>query len=508
MRNDNSRFVTEIPLQVTAAQEKQLLSRFEAARQVYNACLGEALRRLETLRASEAYQLALTMPKGKERSKAFWKAAKHSKLTEYDMYAYTQQFNRAWLARHLDSRVNRKLAKRAFDAVNRWRFGINKPCKRGRCSKPPHKRYCAMCGKPRFKRYGEINSVEGSNNIQSIRWKDDRVVWNSSERHTLELPGIVDKGNPVIGHGLASPIRYVRLLRKIIKGRNRFYAQLVCEGLPLKRLEIGIGDVGLDLGPSTVAIVSEHGEVMLVQFCAELEDKAKKIRHVQRKLDRQRRANNPDNYNPDGTIKKGPKSWHISNRQRQTEIKLQELHRKQAEHRKSLHGQLVNQIFRMGNVVKMEKLSYRAFQRRFGKSVAKRAPGTFVERLRKRAEALGGVVVEFPTYHTRLSQFDHTSGEFHKDWSDLSVREKTLADGTVVQRDVYSAFLAMCIDADKHALDADLTERRWSGGGSPLRAAFSVVLGDIQEVSGSERPASFGPRRRQNLSSVNQCEAR
>jgi len=505
---DNSRFVTEIPLQVTAAQEKQLLSRFEAARQVYNACLGESLRRLETLRASEAYQLALGMPKGKERSKAFHKAERQAKLTEYDMYAYTKQFNRSWLARHLDSQVNRKLAKRAFEAVNRWRFGIGKPCKRGKCSKPPHKRHCATCGKPRFKRYGEINSVEGANNIQGIRWKDDGVIWNSSERHTIELLGIIDEDNQVLAHGLNSPIRYVRLLRKVIKGCNRFYAQLVCEGLPLKRFEMGVGDIGLDLGPSTVAIVSEQGEVMLVQFCAKLEDKARVIKRVQRKLDRQRRANNPDNYNLDGTIRKGRKTWHISNRQRQTEIKLQELHRKQAEHRKSLHGQLVNQVFRMGDTVKMEKLSYRAFQRRFGKSVAKRAPGMFVERLRKRAEALGGVVVEFPTRHTRLSQFDHTSGEFHKDWSNLSVREKTLADGTIVQRDVYSAFLAMCIDADKHTLDADLTEDRWSGGGSPLRAAFSVILGDIQEVSGQHRPSSFGPRRRQNLSSVNQRESR
>lgn len=489
-------FVTEIPLRVSSTQEKQLLSRLEAARQVYNACLGEALRRLETLRASEMYQQALAMPKSKNRNQMFHKAEREVGLTEYDLYAYTKQFNKAWMAHHLDSQVNRRLAKRALDAVNRWRFGIDKPCKKGKCPKPPHKRHCSTCCKPRFKRYGTIDSMEGTNNVQSIRWVGDRVIWTSSKRHTLELQGIIDENNPTVMHGLSSPIKYVRLLRKVINGRNRFYAQLVCEGLPLQRFKPGEGDVGLDLGPSTIAIVGERGEVILVQFCAALEDRAREIRRLQRKLDRQRRSNNPDNYNLDGTIRKGTKTWHVSNKQGKTIVNLQELHRKQAEHRKSLHGQLVNQILQMGSVVKAEKLSYRAFQKRFGKSVGKRAPGMFMERLRKRAESLGATVVEFPTYSTRLSQFDHTSGEFHRDWSDLSVREKTLADGTIVQRDVYSAFLAMCVDADKHALDADLTERRWSGEGSPLRAAFSVVLGNIQEVSGQHRPASFGPRRR------------
>src|SRR5260370_40489454 len=38
-------FVCEVPLRVSRAQERRLLARLEAARQVYNACLGEARRR-------------------------------------------------------------------------------------------------------------------------------------------------------------------------------------------------------------------------------------------------------------------------------------------------------------------------------------------------------------------------------------------------------------------------------------------------------------------------------
>ena len=58
----------------------------------------------------------------------------------------------------------------------------------------------------------------------------------------------------------------------------------------------------------------------------------------------------------------------------------------------------------MGDTIKLEKLSYRAFQRRFGRSVGMRAPGMFVERLKRKAESAGATVVEFPTHTTRLSQ--------------------------------------------------------------------------------------------------------
>jgi hypothetical protein len=77
----------------------------------------------------------------------------------------------------------------------------------------------------------------------------------------------------------------------------------------------------------------------------------------------------------------------VSAFQRKTEAKLAELHRQQAAHRKSLHGPTVNRVLRMGNVFKLEKLSYLAFQRQYGRSVGMRAPGMFVEFLRARLKA-------------------------------------------------------------------------------------------------------------------------
>src|SRR5437773_2627575 len=55
-KNKIPTFVLELPLVVNEAQEKVVLARLEAARQVYNACLGEALRRRDHLLHSPAYK--------------------------------------------------------------------------------------------------------------------------------------------------------------------------------------------------------------------------------------------------------------------------------------------------------------------------------------------------------------------------------------------------------------------------------------------------------------------
>jgi putative transposase len=140
------------------------------------------------------------------------------------------------------------------------------------------------------------------------------------------VPKEVEKRDPVLAQGLASRVKYVRLVRRKVGARNRFCAQLICEGKPYQKPEHTLGDgvVGLDLGPSTIAVVSER-EARLEQFCAELTLDMRATRREERHLDRQRRANNPDNYLPNGSVKKGRKGrkyWRESLRQRRTQRRL------------------------------------------------------------------------------------------------------------------------------------------------------------------------------------------
>src|SRR5262245_47049460 len=113
-------FVCEIPLIVSPADEQVLLMRLDCARMVYNACLGESLKRLAIRRASEAYQQACRTPQGNARSAAFRQANERAGFREYDLHAYAKRFGHAWLGEHLDSLTIQKLATRAFQAVQQY----------------------------------------------------------------------------------------------------------------------------------------------------------------------------------------------------------------------------------------------------------------------------------------------------------------------------------------------------------------------------------------------------
>jgi hypothetical protein len=68
---------------------------------------------------------------------------------------------------------------------------------------------------------------------------------------------------------------------------------------------------------------------------------------------------------------------------RRTKQRLANQERKLAAHRKSLHGRLVHEIVSCGNRVTLEKVSYKAWQKQYGKSVGRCAPGMFVELLKR-----------------------------------------------------------------------------------------------------------------------------
>lgn len=78
------------------------------------------------------------------------------------------------------------------------------------------------------------------------------------------------------------------------------------------------------------------------------------IRRLQRKLDRSRRANNPDNYEANGTVKKGVTVWRASNHDKKLAARLAEHPRRTAATRKIDHGALVNTLLQFGGTIKIE----------------------------------------------------------------------------------------------------------------------------------------------------------
>jgi len=128
----------------------------------------------------------------------------------------------------------------------------------------------------------------------------------------------------------------------------------------------------------------------------------------------------------------------------------------------------------------MEGLSYRAFQKMFGKSVGFRGPGTFVAFLRRKAGNAGAEVDEFSTRTTRLSQVC-LCGKIAK--KPLSQRWHVCDCGVgPIQRDIFSAWLARFVVNNK--LDAGQAQAAWPGADSFLRAASS----EVQPAMGQGQP--------------------
>jgi hypothetical protein len=221
-------------------------------------------------------------------------------------------------------------------------------------------------------------------------------VWGK-ERYSA----LIDWRDPVVCHGLRHRIKYARLTRRKASSPraqgadregHRYYAQLALEGAPYQKPKhsVGQGTVGLDLGPSTIASVPPGGTARLEAFCAELTPDVKARRRLQRKLDRQRRANNPENYDEKGRCKKGCLTWQQSEQYKVTRWRQASQERRLAAHRKSLHGKLAHEVLATGDVIIAEKISYRAWQRQYGKSVGLHAPGMFLALLGRTGASYGG----------------------------------------------------------------------------------------------------------------------
>ena len=449
-------FIAEFPLRVTAADERELGIRMEAARHEYNASLGEALRIVDLMKASKEWQAARKLPGGsKEHKKAKHEAFDVVKKVFGFTQSVIQKFaegcrDSCWIGDHMGSHDTQTISLRAFRAAEQYVFG-----KRGR---------------PRFKGYRSLHSVEGKGDaVLRFRVVDGvpSILWAG-----LSLPLMLDPRDRDgwQAEALKCRTKYVRVLRRNLRGTVRWYGQLSQEGRPPQKAQhpVGVGVVGLDLGPSTIAVVGQDS-ASLETFCATLDVPEAKIRRLQRAMDRSRRGTNPEAYNADGTCKKGVRIKVRSRRYLNLCAEKANVERCLAAERKRAHGELANRVLSLGDIIKTEKLSYRSFQKNFGRSVQRRAPSMFVSMLKRKAASAGASTIEFKTRTTCLSQYDHISGTYKK--IPLSQRYHEFPDGSRAQRDLYSAWLARYVQQDN--LDASQLANDWVAAEPLLQQAAS-----------------------------------
>src|SRR5260370_5579594 len=236
------------------------------------------------------------------------------------------------MAGHLEGGVAQTLDTRAYPALNRVCVGEAR--------------------RVRFRSRGRgLSSIENKRNDTGLRFVLQRpeegnrgfLIWRDDQ-----LEAVIDWEDEVITHGLRSRIKYARLVQRRASSERaegadalgfRYVVQLACEGVPHHKKKHGVRSdtIGADLGPSTIALVPREAEASLAVFCEELAPNAQAIRRLQRRMERQRRAANPDNYDAKGRIKKQWKKrlkWNTSKSYRRTPRRKGTRERKLAAHRK------------------------------------------------------------------------------------------------------------------------------------------------------------------------------
>lgn len=270
---------------------------------------------------------------------------------------------------------------------------------------------------------------------------------------------------------------YATLVPKKIRGKYRVYLHLTIEGkakpkydrFGKPRHKFSKGVVGADIGTQTVAYTSdtEIGLKNLSERGNSIRKSERSERLYYRAMDRSRRATNPQNYNEDGTIKKGRKTWQYSNHYKKLKAKHTELCRINAANRQLAINEDANHLRSLGDIFVTEpknasKLMKRAKEttenakgkfnkkKRFGKSIKNRCPSGFQTTVEKKFKVSGGTYIEVPNNY-RASQYDHTADDYIK--KKLSDRMYKLTDGTLVQRDWYSSYLLYCYDYKTKDID-------------------------------------------------------
>ena len=423
--------VFQITLKPTKQQEKELLKLQNMGRQIYNTCLGESLKRLKRVKRDSSYQEILKLDKvkqKKERTEAFKELNNKYGFTKASIQRYAVKCkNESKFLDQLGVHVIQKIAVRAFEAVQKIALGKAK--------------------KVKFKPIGEYVTLEGKNNETYLRFNNGYAIVGK-QNNVMYINFKYRKNDPYYEYAMKHPIKFCKLVTRKHGKKFKFFFQITFAGTPLQKNKLGVHQTGLDIGPSTIAIVNKD-QAILSKFCEEVVSDDKKIKQKQRKASRKLRLLNPQNYDEKGAIRKGKKTWTKSKKYLKLQEEIANHQRCLAARRKQLHGEMVNRIIKDSYHVSVEKLSYKAFQKLWGKSIGRSAPSMFIKLLERRLKELGGSFQEINTFKTKLSQ-TCLCGEVKK--KELKERTHQCRCGVDMQRDLFSAYLAIFVDS-KNKLD-------------------------------------------------------
>lgn len=447
-----------IPLQTTPEIEHELNRARRAIQDIHNKTVKHAQKLINTLDNNKQYQNArktytrckkkletkLSKEDRKKTSAIKQQAANTMNqirtdlgLTDYGLQTWANNHRMKKYSKIIDSNAAMKEGNRVWKSVEKYLFKGGKAI---HCKKWDDMHTIGA----KTATSGVIPVRDENDEICAVKWRG-HVMPFSRELNEYERAALENK------------VRYVDLEFLLFPDGYHYYVIFNLKGQVPTKHDKGKGKVGIDAGTSTMAIDSDTATFMeLLTPDAEGYDDI--IEDLSRRIDQSMRATNPDRYNEDGTYKKGSGKgthWVLSDHCKRLKRERRMWFRKQHESMVCSHSRLANRVVSLGDEFVMEEMNYAGLAKRaalardsatgrykkrnrWGKSIAHRAPATFIAILSRKCDFLGCTIWRVNNRTFKASQLDHSTGECVK--ASLSERWKRV-DGKDVQRDMYSAFL-------------------------------------------------------------------
>lgn len=454
MRAKTPSYVVSVKLKLSKSVENRLKKTFHITASAYNEALNFGLHRFEVLKQNSRYQELLELRRNndhlvKEYNKELFELYKMYGLTEFGLSTRLGQQRKKPNSpyQQINSGELQVIAGQAYKTLEKVLF------------------YKIKSSSVRFRSKYDLNvsyrnkvNTTGTRIMPSDRKGYAYRLYIHKHKTFIDIPIKAFNNYQQMSLLKSEKIKYVQIIRKTIRGKHVYILQIVCQGFPLTKVERGVGVMGIDPGISTVAYVSKNSLALVDLIPKNVNRKEKLMRYLDRAIERSKQLNNPNCYHSNGTIKKGSKFKHPSNRQIKLQTRRLKSYRSLSEERKKIQGQLVNHLVSQASLIKIEDLNVKGLQRRskeirinpktnrpfskkrYGKSVFRAAPSSFRQKLQTRASQLGVDIEIIQPKNLKPSQYNHITQKFEK--KALSTRLYDLSEEwTSVQRDLYSAFL-------------------------------------------------------------------
>ena len=423
--------VITIPLKTEIWQEDVLAKTFEKFRQTYNVMLGYEYKQFRKLERNPKYIEAKEI-----------------------IYSYYKEED-AEKKKQIKSSLEYKAAVKIQNEMRKeWGFTefgfVSESLRQGKYFMLPSKAASYSIGKPmwiafekmffgngetvHFKKKGQWSSIASDSKSglrivgedgKTVLEMDSRekyyCVYKSKQGKALKMPLKIDHKDLWLWEMMSRKIHVARITRKNVNGTYKYYVQLSVEGAPAIKYDkngeikhpIKEDRIGVYIDTTSVTIANSQGiQTINLNMTNDLEDEMAEIRQY---MDNSRRATNPDNFNDDGTIKKGifkdgqrrPLHWNYSHSYIKARNKLSNMLRVQKEQRTIRTNKIANTILAIGNNISVndypfqwaaqrkketeynEKTGVPLSKAKAGKKIAENAPASVIETLNKKLKARG-----------------------------------------------------------------------------------------------------------------------